>query len=75
MGIIEETVLNHRAHRRDLLIRHRHGRAIHADNARDTKRFQHGDFILQSKMAKKVTAKQGDLNILDAVLPDTALTP
>jgi len=75
MWIIGETVLNHRAHRSDLLIGHRHCRAVHADNASDTKSFQHYDFIEQSKIAKKVTAKQWDLNILDTVLPDTALAP
>jgi len=75
MWIIGEMVLNHRAHRSDLLIGHWHCRAIHADNAGYPKSFQYGDFILQSKMAKKVTAKQWDLHILDAVHPDTALTP
>ena len=75
MWIIGETVLNHSEHRSDLLIGHWHCRAIHADNASDTKRFQHDDFIEQSKIAKKVTAKQWNLNIPDTVLPDTALAP
>jgi len=75
MGIIGEMVLNHRVHRSNLLLRHGHCRAVHPDNASDTNRFQHGDFLLQRKMAKQITAKQGDLDIPDAILPETALTP
>jgi hypothetical protein len=75
MGIIGETVLNHRVYRGNLVLRHGHCHAVYPDNASDTSRFQYGDFLLQRKTAKQISAKQGDLNIPDAILPETALTP
>src|SRR5262249_33767920 len=75
MGIIGETLLNHRTHRGDLLIGHGDGVAADTHNAYDTDSFQHCHAVLQSKIAKEIPPKQRDLDDLDPVLPGTALTP
>jgi len=75
MGTTGEAMFHHGAHCSDLLLGYRHGFAIDAHKACDTDSFQHGDFVLQSKIAKEITAEQWDINELDAIFPDTALPP
>src|SRR5262249_32747841 len=70
-----EAMLHHGTHRNDLLLGYWHWFAIDAHQACDTDSFQHGDFVLQSKIAKEIAAEQRDLNVLDAIFPDTALAP
>ena len=70
-----EAVFHHGAYCRDLLIGYGHWFAIDAHNASYSDSFQHCDSVLQSKIAKEITAEQGDINELDAIFPDTALPP
>src|SRR5712691_13557768 len=70
-----EALLHHGAHRSDLLLGYRHCSAIDAHKACYTDSFQHGDFVLQSKIAKEITTEQWDFNVLDTIFPDTALPP
>src|SRR5262249_38540122 len=70
-----EAMLHHGAHCSDLLLGYRHWFAIDAHKACYTDSFQHGDFVLQSKIAKEIAAEQRDLNVFDPIFPDTALAP
>jgi hypothetical protein len=70
-----EAMLHHGAHCSDLLIGYRHWFAIDTHNACHPDGFQHCDSVLQSKIAKEITAEQRDINDLDAIFPDTALPP
>jgi len=70
-----EAMLHQGAHRNDLLIGYRDWCAIDAHKPCYADRFQHSDFVLQSKIAKEITAEQWDFNELDAIFPDTALAP
>jgi hypothetical protein len=70
-----EAMLHHGAHRIDLLLGYGHWFAIDAHKACYTDSFQHGDFVLQSKIAKEIATEQWNINEFNAVLPDTALPP
>src|SRR5437764_9470721 len=60
-----EAMLHQGAHRSDLLIGYGHRSAIDAHNTCHTKRFQHGDFLLHSKIAKEITTEQWHNNMLN----------
>ena len=75
MGIIGQALLHHRPYRGDLLLGHRDGPAADTHNACDTDRFQHGDSVWQSKVAKEVPPEQWNLDNLYTVLPDATLAP
>src|SRR5262245_32145142 len=70
-----KAMLHQGAHRSDLLIGYRHCFTIDAHKACYTDSFQHCNSVLQSKIAKDITAEQWNINELDAIFPDTALPP
>jgi hypothetical protein len=70
-----EAMLHHGAHGGNLLIGYWHRFTIDTHNARHADGFQHCYSVLQSKIAKEITAEQRDINDLDAIFPDTALPP
>ena len=70
-----KAVFHHRLYCSNLLIRYWYWSTIQAYNTYHTDSFQHGDSILQGKMAKEIPPEQRNINKLDAILPNTALLP